>query len=462
MLSMIALCLIAMQVVYVLGYHSFMASSTPEGEMLTDGGGFESASDQEEADENAPFQPPAAIVLCLKGKERSLVECLTGLVSQDYPVYQLFIVVDSDQDPALQTVANFFADRKFKPNLQTLRAPHKTCSLKCSAVTQAMRSIPSRYEVIALIDADAVPDQAWLADLVAPLADPTVGATTGNRWYSPMTNSPGAWVRKIWNAAAIVQMQRYEVPWGGSLAFRTETVERCGLVERWRHSFCEDTSLTGQLKKQNLKLHRVPGLVLENTGSVSLAGAFSWISRQLLTVRLHHPRWSWVAAHAVASGLVAIGAPVVILLMLASAQTRSMWTLIQLYIAWQVVNSWLLWLIEQSNQRVLKERDSFNRLPDEEGPSAWMQLVGTVLTQCVYPFTVWQAAAMDKVAWRGVSYKVNNNGTVELIEKTDVAASLRGDSTDSSDLLAAENDDDSTPQVILPTTASRFSKRSRN
>ncbi len=440
MLTLLTLCLMAMQVTYVLGYQAFMSSGNSFA-WRNQGGvsslSFEVESDNEDVNERVPkFCPPAAIVLCLKGSEENLIECLTGLVCQDYATYQLFIVVDSDKDPVLKTVARFFADRKSKPIVQTLCSPHQTCSLKCSAITQAIRSIPSRYEVIAFIDADAVPDQSWLSDLVEPLADPAVGATTGNRWYSPMNNNPGAWVRKIWNAAAVVQMQRYEVPWGGTLALRTETIERCGLVEHWQKSFCEDTALIAQLEKEGLTLHRVPNLILENTESLSLTDAFNWISRQLLTVRLHHPKWSLVAAHALASGLVAIASPAVLVLMLVFGDIRSMGALILAYVAWQLVNSGLLWMIEKSNRQALKSRKSFNRLPNQGNASEWMQVVGTVLTQWMYPFTAWQANAMEEVWWRGVSYKVGDGGTVELIEKTDAVARLRGGGKQSSELLA--------------------------
>jgi len=453
LLALLTLCLIAMQVVYVLGYLAFMDSGTQSAEREDD-----EPSGEDVNIDVSEFCPSAAIVLCLKGIEENLIDCLTGLVCQD---------------PILRTVASFFADRKSKPIVQTLRSPLKTCSLKCSAITQAIGSIPSQYEVIAFIDADVVPDQSWLSDLVQPLADPAVGATTGNRWYSPATNSLGAWVRKIWNAAAVVQMQRYHVPWGGSLALRKETIERCGLVEHWQKSFCEDTALLGPLENQNLKLHRVPHLLLENTESVSLKDAFYWISRQLLTVRLHHPKWSWVAAHALASGLVAIVSPIAILLMLVLGESSSMWTLIQAYVAWQLVNSWLLWLIEQSNRKALDGRESFNRLPNEGNATGWMQLPGTMLTQWLYPFTAWQAHTLDDVWWRGVCYNLGANGTVELIEKTDATANLRGGSKESSELLAAEiqyqavevskdvsnADNAETTEFFLP---SHFSKRSRN
>lgn len=476
LLAVLTLCLIAMQVVYVLGYQAFMERGAIAAQRKQDGV-FDPDLEKglgDKAPEPASYHPLVAIVLCLKGRDESLIDCLTGLVCQDYTACQLFIVVDSDKDPVIKTVTSFFADRKSKPVVQTLRSPHKTCSLKCSAITQAIGSIPSRYEVIAFIDADTVPDQSWLSDLVEPLADPTVGATTGNRWYSPRTNDPGSWVRKIWNAAAVVQMQRYQVPWGGSLALRTETIERCGLVKHWQKSFCEDTSLIGQLAKQDLRLHRVPNLILENTESVSLTASSQWITRQLLTVRLHHPKWSWVAAHALASGLVAIVSPMVIVLMLICGEHRSMWALIQAYVAWQLVNSWLLWMIEQSNRQALEGRGSFNRFPNEGSANPLMQLPGTLLTQWMYPLTAWKAYDLEKVWWAGVSYKVDDNGNVELIEETDAAASLRRGSKESSELLStgiqheevdvsgSNNTDVSNDETSGPILPSRFSKRSRN
>ena len=93
-------------------------------------------------------------------------------------------------------------------------------------------------------------------------------------------------------------------------------------------------------------------------------------------------------------------------------------------------------MIEKSNRQALKSRKSFNRLPNQGNASEWMQVVGTVLTQWMYPFTAWQANAMEEVWWRGVGYKVGDGGTVELIEKTDAVARLRGGGKQSSELLA--------------------------
>ena len=44
--------------------------------------------------------PKAAVVLCLRGTDPFLEDCLRAVLNQDYPQYEIRIVVDSRQDPA--------------------------------------------------------------------------------------------------------------------------------------------------------------------------------------------------------------------------------------------------------------------------------------------------------------------------------------------------------------------------
>ena len=74
--------------------------------------------------------------------------------------------------------------------------------------------------MVALLDADTIPHRTWLRELVAPLADPRVGAATGNRWYMPAEAGWAGLVRYLWNAAAVVQMYCYGIAWGGTLALK--------------------------------------------------------------------------------------------------------------------------------------------------------------------------------------------------------------------------------------------------
>ena len=137
--------------------------------------------------------PRTAIVLCLRGRDPFLEKCLESLLKQDYPDYQLHVVVDNRQDPAWQ-VAESLADRYGADRvcIEALEDRRNTCSLKCSAVTQAIGRLDESFQAAALVDADTMPHRSWLSELTAPLADEHVGAATGNRWYMP---GAGSWAR---------------------------------------------------------------------------------------------------------------------------------------------------------------------------------------------------------------------------------------------------------------------------
>ena len=393
---------IVFQTFYVLGYLKFLRTDVDDQESPT------------ESDET--YAPPVAVILCLKGADESLAECLTGIISQDYPDFQLNIVIHSQADPAVKIVEEFFSNLKFKPKIHFLESPKGTCSLKCSAISQAVRSLSKRFEVVALIDDDAVVDQGWLSDLVTPLKDTAIGATTGNRWYSPTDVRLGAFVRKIWNAAAVVQMQRYDIAWGGSMAIRKDVIDRCQLLSTWEKSFCEDTSLASVLKEKQLRLHRVPDLIIENKETISFWQNFHWVSRQLLTVRLHHPAWPLVLLHGISTGIASIVAPLLMVFLFWTGMTGAAWVLLQAIIVYQIANFVLLFWIGRSNRRAINQRGSYNRLEDSSEMNLAMHVRATLVTQIVQPFAVWQANSIEKVNWRGAVYKVKDGRKIKLLK----------------------------------------------
>src|SRR5262249_18698020 len=151
--------------------------------------------------------------------------------------------------------------------------------------------LDASIEVVALIDADVVPGRDWLRVLVAPLANPRVGATTGIRWYAPPQASWGNLVRYFWNAAACTQMYAFHIPWGGSLAFHARVFRDSDLLERWAHTFGEDTSAYGVLRSCNLELRMVPAATMVNPENTDLRGCGTFIRRQLFSARMNHANW---------------------------------------------------------------------------------------------------------------------------------------------------------------------------
>jgi hypothetical protein len=344
-----------------------------------------------------------------------LEKSLELLLDQDYPDYQLRLVVDDLHDPAYRVVRPL-AERygPERVHVETLDDRRTTCSLKCSSVTQAIERLDPSFEAVALIDADTVPHRSWLRELVAPLADESVGAATGNRWYMPEGGSWGALVRYLWNAAAVVQMYWYQVAWGGTLALRRSVIDELDLLGRWRKAFGEDTTLNRQLGRRGLGVKFVPALMMVNREECTVGDCRRWISRQLLSTRLDHPLWPLVVLHGLGTTLVlaaAVGATAVALLH--RDWPSALWCAGGL-LAYEVIMVGLLVPMEMLVRRIVRSRG---------GPTAWLswhtlvRLVPAIaLTQVVYTLALLGAQLARIVSWRGVHYRVRGSGGVERLD----------------------------------------------
>jgi cellulose synthase/poly-beta-1,6-N-acetylglucosamine synthase-like glycosyltransferase len=100
-----------------------------------------------------------------------LESCLAGVLAQDYPAYQVHIVIDSAEDPAQAVVASVLA-RGHAINAEVhvgiLRDHGERCSLKLSAQRQVLTGLDEAIAVVAFLDADSVPSANWLRAMVAP------------------------------------------------------------------------------------------------------------------------------------------------------------------------------------------------------------------------------------------------------------------------------------------------------
>ena len=236
-----------------------------------------------------------AVILSLRGADPSLARCITAAMSQDYGPYTLHIIVDSSCDPAWAVVKAALAERT--PSSQArvsvhLRTELDPCrSLKLNAQRQVLANLDDSTEVVAFLDADCIPLPTWLRQMIAPLVDERVGATTGIRWSVPFDRSWGTLVRHVFNALAFPQMFLYRIPWGGSLAMRRTVLFQTGLLERWARSLGEDTSTYDVLRASGLHLAFVPSATQVNTETTDLQGAYYFMLRQLVSVRVHHIHW---------------------------------------------------------------------------------------------------------------------------------------------------------------------------
>ncbi len=362
----------------------------------------------------AGYAPKAAVILCLRGSDPFLEATLRALAHQEYPDYTVFIIVDSDGDPAASVVERFVAAAppgRFVVGV--LRDPLSTCSLKCSALIQALRALDPSYAVAAFIDADAIPYAGWLRDMVAPLADANVGATTGTQWYAPTSVEEwGTVVRCVWNVGCAAMMWLNGWLWGGSMAVRTQTVRDAGLLAALAGAFGDDNSFTLQIRRHRLKVRFVPQAITVNRESASLAAVFHWVEREMFASKLAGFGWGLIVLQAV---LLLFGQAAAALVVIAAAVTGA-WT----EAAWCVA-AWVTYWISTcacvlAHERVVREilrRTRGESLPPNRA-LGWRLLPALALAHVLQPMALLRAALRRSIPWRGVSYAIGKGGEIRL------------------------------------------------
>ena len=361
----------------------------------------------------AGYAPKAAVILCLRGSDPFLEATLRALARQEYPDYTVFIVVDSAADPAASVVERFVAAAppgRFVVGV--LRDPLPTCSLKCSALIQALGALDPSYAVAAFIDADAMPYPTWLRDMVAPLADANVGATTGTRWYAPTSKELGTLVRYVWNVGAAAQTWLNDWAWGGSMAVHTRTVRGACLPEALAGALSDDITVERQMRRHHLKVRFVPQAIMVNRECVSLPDFFRWLERQMIIAKLGGHGWGLVVLQA---ALLLFSQPAALVLVLAAAAAGAREQ------AALCATGWLAYWASTcacvlAHERVVREilrRTRGESLPPNRA-LGWRLLPALALVHVVHPLALMRAALRRSIPWRGVSYAIGKDGEIRL------------------------------------------------
>ena len=235
------------------------------------------------------FQPNATVLLAARGCDPSLEKNLVGLLQQDYENYQVVIVVDHQSDQAWSIAhhvkSEFDTDHRLR--ILELEQPLNSCSLKCSAIVQAMETMSDDVEVVVLVDADVIPHREWLLQATSPLADPYVGVVTGNQWFEPSNASAGSLLRSLWNAGALVPTAALANPWAGTCAMRLEDMRRTNLVETWKTSIVDDGPIRRAFDPLGKQIVFNPELIMVNRENCTVGYVDKYVPRMLRWSRMY-------------------------------------------------------------------------------------------------------------------------------------------------------------------------------
>lgn len=355
---------------------------------------------------------PAEVILCLRGCDPTLDDVFASLARQSHRSWRLRVVVDSVDDPAWPVaqaaVARLEADGRASWSCHTvdpLAVRPERGSLKCASLRQALLSLAPETRVVALIDADSVVHGDWLVTMVDECLQPGVGAVSGNRWYDPDRDTPAAVVRALWNAGAIVQMTAFGIPWGGSLAVRREAMEACGWTDVIESTLCEDTALAEPLARAGWQYRFVPALTaIDRDDDVAFGPLTRWISRQLLTARLHHPLWPLVATHGITTSLALAGMVGVAVAAWVMSRPEELAAVAGALAAYEACSVVMAVMIAASVRAATAVAGKHIR-PLSLGRTLWWAAM-IPAAQVVYAIATASALTTRSIEWRGVVYAV--------------------------------------------------------
>lgn len=358
--------------------------------------------------------PKTCVCLNLRGLDPFLAIALPALLNQDYPNYDVFIVIDHQDDPVYALAEELIsASNKTNVTLSVLKTRRETCSLVNSALIQTIEKNLNSYEVVAMIDADAVPHKTWLRELVAPLRNKKIGAVTGQRWYFPPHANMGDLIRYIWNIPAVLQMLFFQIPWGGSLALRTDVLQKCNVLDYYGKALVQDVPLFDILKKQGYTIQFVPSILMINRESVTLSSLIPWIQRQLLWAILYHSSWWKVVMHGIFVTLVPIALST---LLVTSIFLDDPWItklIISGLAGYAIITLSQLLLLEYLITRIVKGRGECIKWVTPLKLIAFIPAL--ILTQIVYPKALLFALFSRNIEWRGIHYRIDAPLKVKML-----------------------------------------------
>ncbi|MFN6963571.1 MAG: glycosyltransferase [Pyrinomonadaceae bacterium] len=242
------------------------------------------------AGEYAPF---ATVIVPCRGLDDGLADNLAMLLEQEYPSFEVIFVVDDKNDAAVPIIRDVL-DKCARVPTRLVVAPRANgMSQKVENLREAVLHADARSQVFAFADSDARPQRDWLRRLVAPLADESVGAATGYRWFISKRPTFGSEMRSVWNASiasALGPNLRSNFCWGGSMAIRRDVFEKVGMRERWRGTLSDDFAVTRAMKDADLAIRFVPQALTATVEDCTFAETLEFTTRQMKITRVYAPQ----------------------------------------------------------------------------------------------------------------------------------------------------------------------------
>ena len=359
------------------------------------------------------FTPFVSVIAPLRGLEPGLVENVSGVLGQQYPAFEVLFVFDDAGDDAIAVIQEQQGRYSQVNSRIIISGPATDSGQKVHNLRVATAQVNQECEVLVFVDSDARPEPKWLRQLVAPLCDEHLGASSGYRWFVPVKGGIASRLRSIWNASiasALGSNQQKNFCWGGSTAIRKSVFDRLQIVERWRGSVSDDFSMTRVLHDASLPIYFNPNCLLPSVGDCDWRELIEFTTRQMKITRVYASHlWKPVLLGSSLFCLVFFGGIGLLIWQTMSGRSSIVLPLIlvsiyllgaaKAFIRWQVIR------IPLQNHRRLLNRD----LP--------AQVLLWPFASLLYLCNAIAACFSRRIVWRGITYELKSPNEAVIISR---------------------------------------------
>jgi cellulose synthase/poly-beta-1,6-N-acetylglucosamine synthase-like glycosyltransferase len=355
------------------------------------------------------YLPSVALILPVRGLDDGFDANLRAIFSQTYPRFRVLVVADDPADPAVLR-AHEIGKEFPRVGLSIIISEPNALPGKVNAVRSALSHLTPEDEAVVFADSDIRPATDWLRQLVQPLADSTVGVSTGFRWYIPPDPTFWSLVRAEWNAvsANVLFDRRRAFAWGGSCAVRQDTLPRLRLEERWRGVLSDDLVLTQAVRDAGLVVAYAPASLVPTFEGADRVSCIEWCFRQMVMATLYLPI---VRRYAVAAFSIFTGSILFALLCLAAVPLGGSAYVVPGFL---FLANLPMGLIKGS----LRRRALFSAAPSVARAwqvPGWRSVIATLAVPWVMAAGLLRTRRPVVIRWRGRSYDVTDPNRVRLV-----------------------------------------------
>ena len=359
------------------------------------------------------FTPFVSIIAPGRGLEPGLEGNFSALLQQEYPQFEILFVFDTAEDPALEAITRLL-DRHPQVNAQTVIAgAAEDSGQKVHNLRVATTKVSAKCEVLVFVDSDARPGRNWLRQLVAPLADVQLGASSGYRWFVPLKGGLASRLRSIWNASvasALGADRSKNFCWGGSTAIRKSVFDELQIRDRLRGTVSDDFTVTRVLQEAKLPIHFTPNCLVASVGDCDFHELLEFTTRQIKITRVYAPHlWRAVLLGGFLFALTFFGGIALLIWRIATGRSFSLLlAMLSIIFLLGAAKSFIRW-------RVV-------RIPlATYGRELNRDLLGQILlwpvASLLYLCNAIVAGFSQRIVWRGITYELKSPTEAVIISR---------------------------------------------